>query len=266
MPPVHQVGPTPVTRQSSPYQLYNEDCFETFKRIPNGSVDMVLCDLPYGTTACKWDAVIPFEPLWREYRRVCKTNAAIVLTASQPFTSALVTSNIDRFKYSWVWVKDIATGHLSAHNMPMKNYEDIPVFSFGQPTYSPQGLKRFGKLVKRGNNGRVFGDPKRSEGTENFQEWTNYPRMVLNFPSDSDGSHPTQKPFALMQYLVRTYTSEGDMVLDNCMGSGTTGVACAHSGRRFIGCDSDTEHGYFEIAETRIKVAYQQAAAKSRKS
>jgi len=233
-------------------KLFLGDCLDQMKQIESGSVDMVMCDLPYGTTQNKWDCVIPLEPLWTEYRRVCKPNAAMVLTASQPFTSVLGVSNISNLKYAWVWEKSAATGHLNAKRMPMKLHEDILVFSCGTCTYNPQGLQPFGKTVRRGNNGTNFG----KSGTENFQEWTNYPRSLLQFPSDQNAVHPTQKPVALMEYLIRTYTNEGGTVLDNCMGSGTTGVACVYSGRNFIGIERD--ENYFAVAKSRIDSAVEE--------
>lgn len=234
---------------ASPCSLILGDCLEVMKRMASGSIDMVLCDLPYGTTQNKWDSMIPLEPLWREYRRVCKPNAAIVLTASQPFTSALGASNLAGLRYAWVWEKSAATGHLNAKRMPMKLHEDILVFSDAPHKYNPQDLKPFGKVVRRGNNGGNFG----KSGTENFQKWTNYPRSILRFPSDTNTVHPTQKPVALMEYLVRTYTDEGETVLDNTMGSGTTGVACANTGRRFIGIEKDAD--FFRVASERISEA-----------
>jgi len=214
--------------------------------IPDGSVDLILCDLPYGTTACKWDSVIPFEPLWAQYRRIAKRNAAIVLTASQPFTSALVMSNPSDFKYCWVWEKSAATGHLNAKRMPMKLHEDVAVFGASTAPYFPQGLEAFNQITRRGGNGDNFG----KSGKENFQEFTGYPRSILRFPSEGRTVHPTQKPVALMEYLIRTYTNEGETVLDNCMGSGTTGVACVNTGRQFIGIEQDPM--YFAIALDRI--------------
>lgn len=222
------------------------DCLERMSEIADGSVDMILADLPYGTTACKWDSVIPFEPLWAHYKRVTKPNAAIVLTASQPFTSALVMSNPDWFKYSWVWRKSAATGHLKAKRMPMKNHEDILIFCRSSPRYAPQGLTRFGKVTRRGGNGDCYG----ASGASNFQDFTGYPRTVQDFPSER-GFHPTQKPVALMEYLIRTYTREGETVLDNTMGSGTTGVAARNTKRRFIGIERDPE--YFAIARARVR-------------
>ena len=227
--------------------LMKGDCLEMMKLIPDGSIDMVLCDLPYGTTQNKWDAVIPFDSLWVEYRRICK--GAIVLTSSQPFTSIMVASNLADFKYAWVWEKSAATGHLNAKRMPMKLHEDINVFCKGSAPYNPQDLQPFNKTVRRGSNGSNFGE----SGNENFQEFTNYPRSILRYPTDPKPVHPTQKPVALMEYLIRTYTNEGDTVLDNTMGSGTTGVACANTGRRFIGIERDDK--YFGIAQKRIEDA-----------
>lgn len=228
-------------------KLLNGDCLVEMSQIPDGSVDMVLCDLPYGTTQNKWDSVIPLALLWEQYRRVCKPSAAIVLTASQPFTSALGASNLKSLRYAWVWEKSSATGHLNAKRMPMKLHEDVLVFSDAAHNYFPQDLKQLGKVVRRGSNGSNFGE----SGTENFQEWTNFPRSILRFGSDSGTVHPTQKPVALMEYLIRTYTNEGETVLDNTMGSGTTGVACVKTGRKFIGIERDTE--YFRIASERIQ-------------
>lgn len=225
--------------------LHLGDCLELMKAIPDASVDLILCDLPYGTTQNKWDSVIPFDQLWAEYERIC--TGAFVLTASQPFTSALIMSRPNLFKYAWVWEKSAATGHLNAKKMPMKLHEDILVFSKIAAKYRPQGLMPFNKTVRRGSNGSNFGE----SGKENFQQFTNYPRSILRIPSDARPVHPTQKPVALMEYLIRTYTDEGDTVLDNCMGSGTTGVACMNTGRRFIGMEQLPE--YFDIACARIE-------------
>jgi site-specific DNA-methyltransferase (adenine-specific) len=225
------------------------DCLDRMSEIPDGSVDMVLCDLPYGTTACKWDSVIPFEPLWAHYRRVTKPNAAIVLTAAQPFTSALGASNLPNLRYSWSWRKTAATGHLNAKRMPMADFEDVLVFYGAQPTFNPQGIVPYRKETRRGGNGGCYGE----SGKSNFQEFTNYPRRTLEIPSEGRTVHPTQKPVALMEYLICTYTNPGETVLDNCMGSGTTGVACINTGRDFIGIERDP--GYFAIAERRIAEA-----------
>jgi len=228
-------------------KLMQGDCLELMKNVPDQSVDMILCDLPYGTTQNKWDSVIPFEPMWAQYKRICK--GAIVLTSTQPFTSALVASNSRDFRYEMVWEKSSVTGHLNAHRRPMRVHEDVLVFSDFAPPYYPQGLKPYGKTKKRGNNGTNFG----KSGTENYQEFTNYPRSIIRIANDSKPVHPTQKPVALMEYLIRTYTNEGETVLDNCMGSGTTGVACVNTGRKFIGMEQDAK--YFEIAQKRIRDA-----------
>ena len=215
--------------------LQKGDCLDLMTDIPDGSVDLILCDLPYGTTRNKWDSVTPFDELWIEYGRVC--SGLVVLTASQPFTSALVMSNAKYFRHNWVWKKTSATGHLNAKRMPMKQHEDVLVFCNDAPMYNPQGLVKYNKVIRRGSNGSNFGQ----SGTENFQKWTNYPRSILEFPNDPNPAHPTQKPVALMEYLIRTYSNEGETVLDNCMGSGTTGVACVNIGRNFIGIEKDHE-------------------------
>lgn len=228
-------------------KLFQGDCLEIMPTLPTASVDMVLCDLPYGTTQNKWDSVISLDLLWKEWLRLNK--GATVLTASQPFTSLVVTSNIDDFKYSWIWEKSAPTGHLNAKRMPMRIHEDILVF--GNSIYNPQALVPYGKITKRGGNGTNFG----RSGTQNFQEFTNYPRTIVKFAHDGKAIHPTQKPVALMEYLIKTYTNEGDTVLDNCMGSGTTGVACANLNRNFIGIEKDEK--YFQIAKERIEKAEQ---------
>lgn len=230
----------------SKIKLIQGDCLEKMKDIPDGSIDMVLCDLPYGITQNKWDSVIPFEPMWIQLKRVTKENSAIVLFGDQPFTSALVMSNVKMFKYMWVWIKNNATGHLNAKRKPMSIFEDVVVFSSGSPVYHPQGLIPFNKKVRRGHNGSNYG----FSGKENFQEFTNYPLDVICFDLDTNKLHPTQKPIALCEYLIKTYTNEGDTVLDNCMGSGTTGIACKNLNRNFIGIELD--HEYFKVAERRI--------------
>jgi site-specific DNA-methyltransferase (adenine-specific) len=230
--------------------LHHGDCLEVMKAIPDGSVDMILCDLPYGTTACKWDTVIPFEPLWAQYRRIAKRNAAIVLTASQPFTSALVMSNPREFKHEWVWDKRMATGALNAKRMPLKAHEVVLVFCQGAPTYYPQKTKRtekeLSRLAKsdrfRPMEAGIYGSTKASNWpTRAAGEWRSPTSMIriggMNGHHPERTGHPTQKPVALMEYLIRTYTNEGDVVLDNCMGSGTTGVACVNTGRSFIGIE-----------------------------
>lgn len=239
------------------YNLMLGDCLERMKEIPDGSVDLVLTDPPYGTTQNKWDAVIPFEPMWREVRRVLKLDGAAVFTASQPFTSSLVMSNVREFKYDWCWQKPKGTGHLNAKKMPMRDKEDIVVFYRTQPLYNPQfgegspyGNKA-GKSVESGlsDNYGTFGTHR--EGSDGRR----YPKQVIALPVVERGSvHPTQKPVPLMEYMIRTYTNEGETVLDFTMGSGTTGVACANTGRNFIGIERDEK--YFEIAMNRIASAH----------
>jgi len=230
--------------------LFLGDCLERMAEIPDGSVDMVLCDLPYGTTACKWDSVIPFEPLWAAYRRVCKKNAAIVLTASQPFTTALIASNYGDFRYCWVWEKTRPVGFLQANRQPMRKHEDIAVFSVGRTPYNPQGLLPCEKRVNRTTVGANY---RPAKSNNYMQTLTNYPVTILKIASEGGTVHPTQKPVALMEYLIRTYTNEGETVLDNTMGSGTTGVACMNTGRKFIGIERDEK--YFAICQQRIEEA-----------
>ncbi len=228
-------------------RLLQGDCLEVMKDIPDGSIDMVLTDPPYGTTACKWDSVIPFEPMWEQLKRVTKKNGAIVLMAAQPFTSALIMSNAKMFKYCWVWEKSKPTGFLNAKRQPLRQTEDVAVFFTGQSPYYPQGLTEVDRVVSRTNRGNYGSCSKTTKQTQ-----TGYPRNVLKFRS-ACGQHPTQKPVALMEYLIKTYTNEGETVLDFTMGSGTTGVACVNTGRDFIGIELDET--YFGIAQDRIKEA-----------
>ncbi len=233
-------------------ELHLGDCLEVMKSLPDGSVDMILCDLPYGTTACKWDSVIPFEPLWEQYRRVAKRNAAIVLTASQPFTTALIASNMREFRYCWVWDKKIAANFASANRQPLRVTEDVVVF--GGSAYCPQKVK--GRLRMKGGGKQFVGIYGESDKvTQPYESDEYHPTNIIEITNAARASkvHPTQKPVALMEYLIRTYTHEGDTVLDNCMGSGTTGVACANTGRRFIGIEQDPT--YFLIAAGRIQGA-----------
>lgn len=229
----------------SEVKLLCGDCLDLMRGIPDGSIDMVLCDLPYGTTNCKWDTVIPFELLWKQYKRLIKPNGAILLFGSEPFSSKLRMSNLNLYKYDWIWKKgNEKTGHLNAHNRPLFCVENIMVFN--TRTYNPQGLIPYGKATKRGGNGECY----KKSGKQNIQAYTHYPTNLLDFKKDTDKVHPTQKPVALLEYLIRTYTTRGETVLDNCMGSGSTGVACVKTGRDFIGIEKD-EH-YFESAKKRI--------------
>lgn len=238
------------------YTLYKGDCLEEMKKISDGSVDMILCDLPYGTTACAWDSVIPFDALWAQYRRIAKPDAAIVLTASQPFTTALIASNIREFRYCWVWDKKKAGNIFLAKHQPMKTHEDVAVFSKAKHRYFPQMVAR--DTVKKSKNygtGLAMGGYRQPE--EKIYTYTHkHPVSIIEASNASQKGkvHPTQKPIALMEYLIRTYTNEGEVVMDNCMGSGTTGVACVNTGRRFIGIERDDK--YFEIAKSRIEQAF----------
>ena len=230
-------------------KLIHGDCLEVMKSIPDGSVDLILCDLPYGTTQNKWDSIIPFKDLWDSYNRICR--GMIVLTAAQPFTSALIMSNQKDFKYTWVWDKALSSGFLNAKKQPLRQTEDVVVFGKGK-TYNPIMEVR-GKPRNKGGRGK-------SRMSDNYGKYGDsvsvnneyYPTNLLRISNAvrKGRQHPTQKPVALMEYLIRTYTNEGDTVLDNCMGSGTTGVACINTGRRFIGIEKDDK--YFEIAKNRI--------------
>lgn len=228
------------------HQLANGDCLDLMAQIPDGSVDMILCDLPYGTTACKWDTVIPLDLLWKQYNRLIKKNGAIVLFGAQPFTSALVMSNVENFKYVWYWRKNRATNVLNAKKMPLRDTEEVCVF--GGSVYFPQGLV-FAPEPSRNSN--RDSDCYGSGTTKSYiREYTNYPKQTLQFNVVQKCEHPTQKPVALCEYLIRTYTNEGETVLDNTMGSGTTGVACLNTMRNFIGIEKDPK--YFEVARNRI--------------
>lgn len=232
------------------------DCLEEMKKIPNESIDMILCDLPYGTTACKWDTIIPLESLWKEYRRIIKSNGAIVLTASQPFTSALVMSNIKMFKYEWIWEKNKATGYLDSKKKPMKAHENVLVFYTKQPTYNPQGLiKKENPTISKGNRGKKgegsSGEVYSFAGKDAIQTHTNYPRTVQKIGVDMKAEfHPTQKPVALFEYLIKTYSNEGETVLDNAAGSGTTAVACRNLKRRYILIEKEKK--YIDIINNRL--------------
>jgi DNA modification methylase len=234
-------------------EILTGDCLERLKELPDNSIDMVLCDLPYGTTQCKWDTIIPFEPLWAEYNRVCKINAPMVFTASQPFTSQLINSNIKNFKYTWVWEKSKATGYLNAKRMPMRAHEDVCVFYRKPPVYNPR--MRQGTPYNKGRAHRpteVYGSQvstlvKNDTGLR-------YPRTVVYFKTaESEGKvlHPTQKPVELFKYLIETYSNEGDVILDSCIGVGTTALAAIQSDRHYIGIELDPK--YVSITNHRIK-------------
>lgn len=229
------------------------DCIVGMQQIESESIDMILCDLPYGTTDCRWDSIIPFNLLWQEYERIIKPNGAIVLTAAQPFTTKLINSNLKMFRYCWYWLKNQVTGFPFAKYQPLRCVEDICVFYKQAPTYNPQGLIKLDKPKKRIRTEQVK-DNVYDMGTltgEYVTTFTNYPRQTLEFKCQREGLHPTQKPVDLFEYLIKTYTNEGDTVLDNCIGSGTTAVAAIQSNRNFIGFELDEEH--WKTAVERIK-------------
>ena len=229
--------------------LWRGNCLNLMKNIPSKSIDMILCDLPYGTTACKWDIIIPFDELWREYERIIKDNGAIVLFSKQPFTTLLIHSNLKLFKYTLVWKKDNHDNPLMAKKRFLNITEDICVFYKKQCTYNPQGIIKVDKITKQGRGKSLAQKNERKE--EYRQEYTNYPKNILDFKRDLPNIHPTQKPVELLKYLIKTYTKENEIVLDNCMGSGSTGVACKQTNRRFIGIELDNK--YFNIAKERIE-------------
>lgn len=236
-------------------QLFQGDCLELMKNIPDKSIDMILCDLPYGTTACKWDSVIPFEPLWEQYKRIVKDNGAIVLFSAQPFTTMVVLSNLKGYKHHWIWKKNRGTGFQVAKYRPMMATEDIIAFTAKgeRINYYPQMIPLDKPYFCRNASSSNGTNPLAnfSEGGKMVSE--KYPTNVLEFSKESKPQHPTQKPVALLEYLIKTYTNEGDVVLDNCMGSGSTGVACVNTGRKFIGMELD--ENYFNIAKERIEQA-----------
>jgi len=238
-------------------QVICGDCLEIMKDIPDKSIDMILCDLPYGTTACKWDTIIPFEPLWEQYKRIIKDNGAIVLTASQPFTSALVMSNPDMFRYEWIWEKHKGTNIFNAYKMPLKIHENVCVFYKKQCLYNPQKLDGF-KDCRRGSHNKrkagVFGEEEPINYSDKHEPTKRLPISIQKFSNHNqkkNSFHPTQKPVALFEYLIKTYTNEGDLVLDNCAGSGTTGVACKNLNRNYILIEKEPE--YIDIINKRLK-------------
>lgn len=247
-------------------KIYNQDCLIGMQEIPDKSVDCVICDLPYGTTACKWDSIIPFEPLWEQYKRIIKPTAPIVLFSQQPFTSALIMSNVAMYKYNWIWQKDNASNFLLASHQPLKVTEDICVFGYGATTNSPQGVylnynpqkeqggkpyvqssgkQREDTAIMRGNKNATKGGYITTSNGERF------PKNIIRFNRDKDRYHPTQKPVDLIRYLIRTYSNPGDTILDNCMGSGTTAIASVLENRKFIGFETNKE--YFDKANEHLR-------------
>jgi site-specific DNA-methyltransferase (adenine-specific) len=236
------------------YTISQGDCLELMKSLPDESIDLILSDLPYGTTYAKWDEIIPAKDLWLAYKRIIKPNGAIVLTASQPFTSMLISSNPEMFRCSWVWNKENAANFANAKKQPLKVHEDIIVFGKGQTTYNPQMIQGKPNHIQ-GKNAKENKSETRliSKRVDDDLSGLKYPKTILNFPKHSSqcGLHPTQKPVDLMRYLIRTYSNPGELVLDNCMGSGTTGVACIIEKRQFVGFEK--EEKYFKIAEKRLQ-------------
>lgn len=233
------------------FKLHHGDCLQIMPNLPDQSIDLILTDLPYGTTQCAWDVIIPLDQMWEQYSRIIKPNGAILLTSMQPFTSLLVASNLQMFKYEWIWEKGNATGFLNAKKQPLRAHESVLVFYKKQPTYNPQmihGQPR--RTAKRKTvTSECYG---KSISLTEYDSTSRYPRSVQFFSSDKQSAnyHPTQKPIDLMTYLIETYTNIGDVVLDSCMGSGTTGVSAITSGRQFVGIEKDQKH--FEVAAERI--------------
>ena len=231
-------------------ELHHEDCLKILPTLSDNSVDMLLVDLPYGTTACKWDSIIPLDKLWEQYNRICKQNAVMVFTAAQPFTTVLASSNIKNFKYEWIWEKPQGTNPMNSKVMPLKSHENILVFYRKKPTYNPQmwySTPYSGFISDSSKIGEVYG--KQQSKHRDNPEGSRFPKTVLKYKQEK-GLHPTQKPVGLMEYLIKTYTNEGDIVLDNTMGSGTTGLACMNINRHFIGIESNKK--YYNIAKDRL--------------
>ena len=243
-------------------EIFLGDCLSVMEDLSDNSIDMVFCDLPYGTTQNKWDNVIPFDKLWSAYNRVVKENGAIVLTSQQPFTSQLIMSNPNQFRYEWIWEKNKATGHLNAKKMPMKAHENVLIFYRKLPTYNPQkttGHKPFGAVKPRNN----IPEPKEKRNYNHLSQTfgndgtttDRYPRSVQKFPVINNDNplkfHPTQKPVGMIEYFIKTYSNENDVILDNCMGSGSTCISCINTNRRYIGIESNEE--YFDMAKNWIE-------------
>ncbi len=231
-------------------ELHHGDRLKILPTLSDNSVDMLVVDLPYGTTACKWDSIIPLDKLWEQYNRICKQNAAMVFTAAQPFTTVLASSNIKNFKYEWIWEKPQGTNPMNSKVMPLKSHENILVFYRKKPTYNPQmwySTPYSGFVSDSSKIGEVYG--KQQSKHRDNPEGSRFPKTVLKYKQEK-GLHPTQKPVGLMEYLIKTYTNEGDTVLDNTMGSGTTGLACMNINRHFIGIESNKK--YYNIAKDRL--------------
>ena len=233
-------------------KIHHGDCLELMKDVPDGSIDMILADLPYGTTQNKWDSIIPLDKLWKQYERIIKERGAIVLTAQTPFDKVLGVSNLKMLRYEWIWRKPSGTGHLNANRMPMKNHENILVFYKKLPTYNPQFTSGVPYVAKRGTKSTNYGDDVKGYDRMTVNDGKRHPLSVQEFNGER-GLHPTQKPLTLFEYLIKTYTSEGETVLDNCIGSGTTAIAAINTGRFFIGMEQEKE--YVDVANKRINEA-----------
>ncbi|EQF59241.1 DNA methylase family protein [Clostridioides difficile CD200] len=242
------------------YKLYNGNCLEIMDLIEDKSIDLILCDLPYGTTNCKWDTIIPFKSIWNQYNRIIKDGGAIVLFSAQPFTTSLINSNIKNYKYSWYWIKNKSTGFAFSKSQPLRKVEDINVFYKKAPLYNPQNLEKLDKPItckkKNKNKDGIYRHHTLSK--EYVQEYTNYPNNTLYFNKETNCIHPTQKPVDLLEYLIKTYTNENELVLDNCFGSGSVGIACANINRKFVGIELDSD--YFLQGKNRIERAYRNNA------
>jgi site-specific DNA-methyltransferase (adenine-specific) len=238
-------------------KVYQGDCLSIMPSFPNGFFDMILCDLPYGRTNCKWDTIIPLDDLWKQYERLIKPNGAILLFAQTPFDKVVGSSNLKLLRYEWIWEKTQASGHYNAKKMPLKAHENILVFYKKLPTYNPQKteghrpINSYTKYIETQNNTELYG--KANKEISGGGETDRFPRSVLKFPSDKQTSHlhPTQKPLALCEYLIKTYTNEGDVILDNCAGSGTTAIACIKTKRNYVLIEK--EEKYCTITNNRIK-------------
>ena len=246
--------------------LLKGDCLVEMDKIPDGSVDLILTDPPYGTTACKWDSVIPFEPMWEQLNRIIKTNGAIVLFGSEPFSSALRMSNTKNYKYDWVWEKESARNFVLARYQPLRIHENIIIFGEFKTSYTKKHKKNYNPQMTKGKPYTCIAGKEKfnllnksnvtEKGYETVNNGTRFPKSIIKFNRDKNKQHPTQKPVALMEYLIKTYTNEGETILDFTMGSGTTGVACVNTNRKFIGIEMDDK--YFEIAKKRINDAQEQ--------
>jgi DNA modification methylase len=245
-------------------ELHLGDCLGVMQRIPDNFIDLVLCDLPYEVTQCSWDTIIPFDSLWAEYNRVVKPNGVIALFAAQPFTSKLVCSNLEQYRYQWVWDCVCTSGFLNANKRPLKQHETVEIFSkatLGNHTYNPQFIEGKERILTTGTPNATDNYGKANKIVRKSNK--RFPKTILSFtnPNGKGKFHPTQKPISILEYLVKTYSNPGDVVLDNCMGSGSTGVACVNTQRYFIGIEKDIK--YFEIAEARIKGAQEEVLCKN---